>query len=290
MTDSRTRLFGLIGNSVTHSLSPAMHSYFTKKFKINGVYCAFQVEEGNLAASLTGARALGFAGLNVTTPHKESVVGIANFHSPDVSLLRVANTLSFRQDGVYAYVTDHLGFLQSLAEEVDRFKGAQVLMFGAGGSARSIAFALSQLNIAGLTIVNRDQARAAALVQLCRQKFSLTQTQALPLNLPQIDHYVELASILINTTSIGMFPMLQESPLQRFDGINKRHYVFDVIYNPIQTRLLFEADKRGATVKNGMEMLIFQGLASLNIWLHGDYRLDRSDLQELKNLLYRELE
>lgn len=289
MPDSRTKVFGVIGDPIIHSLSPVMQNYFMQEFKINGVYCAFRVAAADLEACLKGAQVMNFIGLNVTLPHKSAVVPLAHFQSPEVTLLQVANTLSFKSDGIHAFTTDHYGFLASLGEHRNRFTKAQVLMFGAGGSARSLAFALSQLGIASLVIANRDEAKAMDLAQFCRQRLAMNDTIAIALNHPNINHFIDRATILINATNLGMYPLINESPVSSYSAIGSKHFVYDLIYNPLMTRFMYEAEKRGAKVKNGLEMLIYQGLASLNIWLYENFHLDTDALNKLKNLLYREL-
>ncbi len=289
MPDSRTKVFGIIGDPILHSLSPVMHTYFMQEFKINGVYCAFRVAASDLEACLRGAQAMNFIGLNVTLPHKGAVAQLAHFTSPEVTLLQVANTLSFKSDGIHAFTTDHYGFLASLGEQRSRFAGAHVLMFGAGGSARSVAFALSQLEIASLVIANRDEAKAIELAQFCRQRLAMSEATAIALNHPNIDYFIDRSTILINTTSLGMYPLSNESPITSYAAIGSRHFVYDLIYNPLMTRFMYEAEKRGAKVKNGLEMLIYQGLASLNIWLYENYHLSTEAINKLKSLLYREL-
>ncbi|MBN2356580.1 shikimate dehydrogenase [candidate division KSB1 bacterium] len=289
MLDSRTKIFGIIGDPVVHSLSPVMQNYFMKMFKINGVYCAFRIHSNDLETCLKGAPIMGFVGLNVTLPHKYAAAQTATFSSPEVRLLQVANTLQFKQDGIHAFTTDHYGFIASVGEHRARFSGAQVLMFGAGGSARSVAFALSQLGISALTIANRNESKAVELARFCQQNLAMTNVAAISINHPNLSHFIDQATILINTTSLGMYPIINEAPVALFTSIGKKHFVYDLIYNPLMTRFMYEAEKRGATVKNGLDMLIYQGLASLNIWSYEDFRLDINSFNELKSLLYREL-
>ena len=283
-------VFGVIGDPVAHSLSPPMQNYFMKKLKINGVYCAFHVAAEDLESCLRGARAMHFTGLNVTLPHKQAAARLARFASPQVDLLQVANTLSFEDDGSHAFTTDPNGFAASLGREQERFAGAKVVIFGAGGSARSIVYALSQLGISGLTIVNRIESKAALLAQFCLQRLAMTDVQAVSPNHPDLDLFIDQAAVLINATALGMHPLTGETPLQKFTAVEKKHFVYDLIYNPPKTRFLFEAEKRGATVRNGLEMLIHQGLKSLNIWMQENFAMDENTLSELKSLLSGELQ
>lgn len=289
MANSRTKLFGVIGDPVGHSLSPALHNFFLKKFKINAVYLAFRVLPANIAACVQGAWAMSLAGLNVTIPHKEKAAQLAAFKSPEVNLLGVANTLYIREEGVSAFVTDPPGFIESLATEKERFKGSRAILFGAGGSARSVTYAMSKLGIAELTIVNRTWDRALQLTQFCKTNLGFLQVSNIGPEDPTLNDRIQQADILVNTTSIGMAPYTDYSPLNDFSAVAKKHYVYDLIYNPAWTLFLREAEKKGAQVKNGLDMLIYQGLASLRIWMNEKYTLDRNALSELRIHLTTEL-
>ncbi len=289
MISTRTRLFGLIGDPVSHSLSPLMQNHFFKLFGLNGVYLAFRTAGERLCDAISGARALSLAGLNVTIPHKSAVVPLCDYRSPEVELLGVANTLVFRDGRIHAFTTDHSGFTDSLGGEQRRFSGSRVLLFGAGGSARAVAFALARLGIARLTIVNRSRGRGEELAEFCREKLALPAVEAIsPLD-PVLGGEITGATILINATACGMFPHSEESPLSAFDLINRRHFIYDLVYNPRETRFMREARARGAEVQGGLDMLIFQGIAALNHWFYSDYRLEQAELKKLRSLLNREL-
>jgi shikimate dehydrogenase len=288
--NSRTKLFGVIGDPVGHSLSPVLQNYFLKKFKINAVYLAFRVLPANLQSCVQGAWAMGFAGLNVTLPHKSDAAQLASFKSPEVNLLGVANTLVMREEGVAAFITDPYGFTESLGNEKNRFEGNQAILFGAGGSARSITFALSRLRVRQITIVNRTSERAIQLEQFCKEQLAFQNVTHIGFDDPALDDRIDEATILVNSTSIGMAPHTDQSPLPSFKAISKKHFVYDLVYNPSWTRFLHESEKRGATVKNGMDMLIFQGLESLRIWMNEQYALERNILNDLRIQLTTELQ
>jgi shikimate dehydrogenase len=289
MISSRTMLFGVAGDPVSHSLSPILQNYFFKLFGVDGVYLAFHVMPAELPAALLGARAMGLSGLNITIPHKNSAARLSECRSREVDLLGVANTLAIRAGKVHAFTTDHIGFVNSLGSEKERFAGSNVLLFGAGGSARSIAFALSGLGVANLTIANRSHERAADLESFCRTSLHMTAVTAMTFEHPGLWAAIAGSSILINATASGMFPHSDEAPISSFDMISKSHFVYDLVYNPRNTRLMAEAKKRGAAVQGGLEMLVHQGLAALNIWLYADYQLQETELNKLKTLLLREL-
>jgi len=288
--NARTKLFGVIGDPIGHSLSPILQNFFLKKFKINAVYLAFRVAPPHVSSCLQGAWAMGFAGLNVTLPHKGEAAQLAAFKSPEVSLLGVANTLVMREAGVAAFITDPYGFTESLGTDKSRFEGCQAILFGAGGSARSITFALAHMRVRQLTIVNRTYERAVQLVQFCREQLGFQNVVNIGYEDPTLDERIDQAALLVNSTSIGMAPHTDQSPLPSFKAVSKKHFVYDLVYNPAWTRFLHESEKRGATVKNGLDMLIFQGLESLRIWMNEHYTLERNTLNDLRIQLTTELQ
>lgn len=286
---SRTRLFAVIGDPIAHSLSPRLQNEFFRRFGLDGAYLALRVPSGALADALAGARALGIAGLNVTIPHKAAVVPFCDVRADEVELLGVANTLAFREGRIEASTTDGAGFTASLGDEADRFSQSRVVLFGAGGSARAVVHAIAALGTSRLTIVNRSLAGAMSLVAFCYEKLGFTDLLAITPEDRRLDQAIREADVLINATPAGMHPHIGAAPLSDFSPISRRHLVCDLIYNPGTTRLMHEAAARGARVLGGLDMLIFQGLAALNIWFDSDYRLEPSELREVRTMLMQEL-
>ncbi len=290
MPNARTKLFGVIGDPVGHSLSPVLHNYFLKKYKLNAFYFAFRVVPANLAACVQGAWAMGLAGLNVTLPHKEKVVELVKFRSPEVNLLGVANTLSMREEGVAAFVTDPAGFMASVQPLQTHFSESRVVLFGAGGSARSVAYALSKMGARELTIVNRTYDRALQLSRFCTEQLGFRKVSILGMRDPALNDHILGAQALVNATSIGMAPYVDYTPLQDFSAVSQNHFVYDLVYNPVWTVFLREAKKNGAKVQNGLDMLIYQGLESLQIWMNETYTIARNELNALRIQLSTELQ
>jgi len=287
--DTSTKIYGVIGDPIEHSLSPLLQNWLLDHFQQNARYFAFHVCREKLKTAIDGARALGVAGLNVTLPHKEAVVSLADWASNEVSLLHAANTLKIQEDSISAFVTDPPGFIESLGDNRERFADAHVVLFGAGGSARSIAFALSVLKIRKLTIINRTLDRADALTRIAVDKFHIPVVSALRNNSESIQDEISDASILINATSAGMHSYIDASPLNDFSAIGKEHFVYDLIYNPAKTLFLRQAERRGAVIQNGLDMLIFQGLESLRIWREENFELNPASLTKLRRLLNKAL-
>ncbi len=289
MINSRTRVFALFGDPVSHSLSPLMQNYFMRRFGVDGIYVAMPVSSNQLQPAIQGAAAMKFAGVNLTTPHKQAVLPLCQQQSPECRLIGAANTLVFRENNIHAYTTDAFGFITSLGEAQARFKDSRVVLWGAGGAARSICLALSQLGVGHLTIVNRTQSRGQELASFCTAHLAFQSVNLLVGDHPLLADTVDAADILINSTSIGLHPQVEAAPFTQSERVGRKHFVYDLIYNPRQTRFLVEAEKRGAVVQNGLDMLIYQGLAALNIWLESDFSLDKKMYHELVAKMNAEL-
>jgi shikimate dehydrogenase len=255
MINGHTQLFGIIGDPVEHSLSPAMHNAAFAHLGVNGVYVAMRPE--NLPDGFRGLRALGFIGVSVTVPFKVAIMEYVDDIDPVARKIGAVNTLLFQRatDGqirCIGYNTDWLGSNQALAEAMD-LAGSTVLIIGAGGAARAVGFGLIEAG-AKVVITNRTEFKGQAL--------------AAQLNCPFIRmhqlHEVQ-ADGLINTTSVGMAPQIDALPidpclLPRFP------VVMDIVYAPLATRLLREAAACGCRTIDGLKMLQYQGAAQFSLW------------------------
>ena len=251
------KIYGILGDPVAHSLSPVMHNAAFEILGMDSVYLAFRVSKPDLEAAIKGAKSLGIAGLNITIPLKEQALV---FVDADEVTKRIGalNTIDFSSGTPIGYNTDGIGSIQVLREAVGELQGKNVLMLGAGGAARAIAFHLDA-NGAKVTLANRTKARAA---QLAAQ---LGNAAAIGLD-AELKKHVQAADILINATSIGMHPH-EEATLVTADMLHPDLVVFDIVYNPLETQLLQEAKRAGVKqIVNGVKMLVYQGAASFTIW------------------------
>lgn len=289
MIRSGTLVFGVIGHPIRHSLSPVLHNFLIQKFEIDAVYAAFHVLPQDFQHAIAGLKALQIAGFNVTLPHKVSAAAVAQVQAPEVALLGVANTLVNRDGKLHAHLTDPYGFIESLGDQRLRFKDSCVLLIGAGASARSIAFALTQLQIRELVIVNRTPEKSDQLARFIMQHLSLPRVTSFGFDQIKISRLISKSNILVQTTSVGMHPDVNHCALDDFSAINAGHFCYDLIYNPVTTFFLEKAQQCGATVQNGIDMLIYQGLQSLRIWMQQDFMLDPDSLTQLRSLLLEEL-
>ncbi len=283
---ANTRCYGVIGDPVYHSLSPILHNWIYKRHQIQSVYLAFHVLPDQLEPAIHSLRALGLGGFNVTVPHKETVTAFLQRPSREVLELGAANTLYWRNGKLCGDNTDSHGFLRSLNDWKECLKGADAMLIGAGGSARSIARALAECELNSLLIANRSQERAKTLVSRCESTFN-QKARYIPLHLAP--DYLSQVKLIVNTTSVGMASDPNQSPLSCHDGLTSDHLVYDLIYNPSCTRFLVEARNRGAAVRNGLDMLIYQGIRSLEIWFERTFSITAEELTLLRQHLTMEL-
>jgi shikimate dehydrogenase len=254
MIDARTRLAGIIGWPVEHSLSPVMHNAAFAALGLNWAYAAFPVHPGCVPEAVRGLAAAGCAGLNVTIPHKQAVLDCCSAVSEAVAVIGAANTLvpdgegGFRGDN-----TDAAGFLRALDEQAPLdLDGREALLVGAGGAARAVAFALRSRG-ARVRVANRTPERAAEL------------GDPVPFTTPAMDMIAGQSALVVNCTSLGLHGdgVPPELPLA---GIGRGQVVADIVYRPGGTPWLAAAAARGARPVDGLAMLLHQGAAAFEQW------------------------
>lgn len=259
----RTSLVGLIGDPVAHSVSPAMQNAAFRALGLDFIYVPFRVKKGDLAHAVNAVRAFNLRGINVTIPHKVDIIPLLDEITPLAREIGSINAVVNDEGKLKGYNTDAEGFVYSLLQHEIEPEGKTVIMLGAGGAARSIAFALASRG-ANLVILNRTPANAAK----CAADVSSATGQnveVLTLDMKNLSDVMERGDILVNTTSVGMHPAKNDS-LVDSKQIRPHLVVVDVVYNPPKTRLLIEAEKAGARTINGLEMLVRQGALAFEKW------------------------
>jgi len=248
--DGATKLYGIIGKPISHSLSPAMHNAAFQTHDLNKVYVAFEVTD--VARALDGFRALGVGGVSVTIPHKQAVIPHLDAIDPVAQKIGAVNTLLIEDTHISGFNTDWIGANQALEMIVD-LPQSTVLVLGAGGSARAIGFGLQEKG-ATVILANRTLSRGQALARdLNCEFYPLEDIKAI-----EID-------ALVNTTSVGMTPDV-DATLAPESVLKNVPAVMDIVYSPLETRLLREAKKVGCKTVNGTYMLLFQGVAQYELW------------------------
>lgn len=258
-----TQICGIIGDPVAHSMSPLMHNAAFRKLGLDYIYVPFRVKKEDLIKAVENIRALNMRGLNVTIPHKVAIIPLLDELEPLTEKIGAVNTIVNNGGTLVGYNTDAAGFLKALLGKVIELKGKSVVILGAGGASRAISFILAQEG-ANLIILNRTLDRARECADRISGFFQKDVT-ALELNNHNLKKPLEKADILINTTSVGMHPESDQT-LVSSDFIRPDTVVFDIVYNPIKTKLLVEAEKAGAQTISGVEMLVWQGALAFEKW------------------------
>ncbi|WP_019120017.1 shikimate dehydrogenase [Brevibacillus massiliensis] len=261
MITSKTVLVGLLGHPVGHSQSPLMHNAAFAAQNLEFAYTAFDVAPDDLKDAVAGIRALGLRGVNVTIPHKVAIMPFLDRIDPLARRIGAVNTVVNDQGQLIGYNTDGLGYVRSLVEEmkIDLHDQAAVLL-GAGGAARAVAFTLADQGVKQLKIYNRSREKAEFLAE---QLKSIAAVKTIGPS--ELKAAVEAATLLINTTSIGMHPHVDEMPIPA-EWLHERLIVSDLIYNPLETKLLRHARQAGARTHSGVGMFVYQGALAYELW------------------------
>ena len=263
MNFAKVKLFALIGDPIEQTLSPAMHNAAFRALGLNCAYLTLRVPERFLTDAIGGIRALGIAGFNVTIPHKIDIVGLLDELDKSASLVGAVNTVKNDRGKLIGFNTDGDGALRALKRKIGPIKGKKVVLLGAGGAARAIAFSLAKAG-AKLTIANRTVPNARALASTIEQKFGIN-VEMVSLARAELTEALKNADVLINATSVGMYPNADQT-LVSASMMHRGLIVNDIVYKPLQTRLLREARRAGGRTIDGLGMLVHQGALAFEIW------------------------
>lgn len=261
----KIRICGIIGDPIEHTMSPVIHNAAFAKMGVDYLYVPFRVKKEELAKAIEGMRALNIRGLNVTIPHKVAIIPFLDKLDPLAGRIGAVNTV-VNDDGVLTgYNTDATGFLQALLGRGIEPVGGKMVILGAGGASRAISFTLAERG-AHLVILNRllELDWAKELAGQISQAFK-KEVKALELNEENLLTVLEGADVLINATSVGMYPNIDETPVTA-NLLSSDLVVFDIVYNPVKTRLLAEAEAAGAKTISGLDMFVWQGALAFEKW------------------------
>jgi len=259
----KTRVCGVIGEPIEHTLSPLMHNAAFEALKLDYVFLAFRVKPVEVESAVNGMRALNIRGLNVTMPHKSTVIKHLDRVDLSAQIVNSVNTILNKENLLFGFNTDGVGAFKALKENGVEPKGRKVLLLGAGGAARAIAYTMAN-KADELAVLNRTVKQAQALAKLLEKSFNKKISTG-SLSPSDIQSNLQDSDILINATSVGMKPKAEESPIPP-KLLRSNLAVMDIVYNPLETKLEKEAKAAGAKVVSGVEMLIYQGAASFELW------------------------
>lgn len=265
MPDAETGLVVLLGDPVEHSLSPEIHNAAFQAQGVNLTYVACRVSPARLASAIDGLDALGAIGANVTIPHKQGALALAASASPAAQATGAANTLVRTSEGWHMDNTDVEGFLDPLEPHAESLRDELAIVIGAGGAARAVAWACSERLGARVIVAARRREQADVLANaLDIDAMTVEEAQA---------HAGE-AAMVVNATPVGMAPNTSSTPWDFSQGIRAGQIAYDLVYRPVQTRFLREAEAAGATCIGGLPMLIGQAAASYRLWTGREMPLD----------------
>ncbi|WP_202080721.1 shikimate dehydrogenase [Caldalkalibacillus salinus] len=279
-------LFGVIGHPVAHSLSPIMHQAAFNTLGLPHHYHAFDVAPENLKDAIRGIKTLGIKGVNVTIPHKENVIPLLDEVDPEARTIGAVNTVVERDGMLYGYNTDGEGYVRSLIEETGiQLNQTDAVMIGAGGAAKAISVYLLKHGIRSLTIINRTYTKAHTLA---KQLTVYAEEQDLSTDITVLDWEEAVVKqysfqLFVQTTPIGMWPNIDQTPLT-ISNIQPGAVVSDIIYNPLETAFLHEAQRAGATIHSGLGMFIHQGALAFEYFTSHKAPIDKMKSMVLNRL------
>ncbi len=260
--NGKTRVIGVIGNPIEHTMSPFIHNRLAELMSINSTYVPFHVQSDQVEASVAGANALNILGYNVTIPYKVEVMPYLDVISENACMIGAVNTVKHVKGQSFGYNTDAEGLKISCLKQGILFDQSTVCILGAGGAAKSVAILCAQMKVGKLIIVNRTYDKAVELKNTLAKYYDLhvevLTYEALPF-LQEID-------ICFQTTSSGMYPHIDFSPILDPQFFTKVKWAVDIIYNPSETKFLREAREKGCHTLNGSGMLFFQAVKAFEIW------------------------
>ncbi|WP_299977478.1 shikimate dehydrogenase [Desulfobacula sp.] len=252
MIDSNTQVYCVFGNPIRHSKSPEIHNACFQQHQINAVYLAFKIDE--ISKGITAMKTLNIKGASVTIPFKKSIMNHLDWIDEDALNINAVNTVVNKDGKLLGYNTDYKAAIAPL--KTIGIKDKRVCIIGAGGAARAVAYGIHKKK-GGLVIINRNKERGESLALKYKADF-------IPMD--EIDKMDDInPDIIINTTSIGMHPNIDNLAFPS-NYMNSQMVVMDIVYNPLRTKLLSEAQKKGCTTIDGLSMFLYQGAAQFKLW------------------------
>ncbi len=282
--NKKTKQVGLIGWPIEHSLSPAMHNAAFAELGLDWSYSLFPTQPGDLESLLKNLDAQNIVGANVTMPHKQIIMPYLDHISDDARIIGAVNTIHVHNGKMYGYNTDGIGFLNALKEAGHEPAGMRVAMLGAGGAARAVIFSLAQAGVDRITVVNRTVEHGVRLSDDMAGAFPACHIEFEPLSFETVSHLSKNIDLIVNATSVGMQPDDGISLWPDDLAIPTDTIFYDVIYKPIPTLFLQQAQAAGQKTVNGLGMLIHQGVAAFEIWSG-----QKAPLETMKQACLKEL-
>ena len=261
----KSRIYGILGDPVAHSLSPLMHNHAFHSYNMDAVYVPFHAVPGDLPAAVDGIRALNVAGVNVTIPHKETIFPLLDQIDPAAQLIGAVNTVINKNGILTGYNTDASGFISAIQQDLNfQPPGHEILILGAGGASRAAAVALATAGVKTVTIANRNQTRAEELVKALEDRFPDVQFFSTNYLGEVFFDSLSSADLIVNTTSVGLHG--EDVNFLPLENIKCSALIFDMIYSPTETPLIKSVRSLGLRCADGLSMLAAQGEDAFFLW------------------------
>lgn len=262
--DGKTKLCGLIGNPVEHTLSPLIHNTLAQLMGHNLVYVPLPVSEGFLDAAVSGAKAMHFLGVNVTVPYKSDIIPFLSQLDPLAKKIGAVNTLVEGESGYIGYNTDMPGLLRGMRTDGIDLGAENIIILGAGGAARAVAYMCAQAGVKNIHMLNRTFEKAAVVASEINDIYGLGTV--IPLLLSEYSLLEGKKYLCIQATSVGLFPETDQVIIEDEKFYSMIHTGYDLIYRPETTKFMKLAKQAGAKTCNGLKMLLYQGIIAYELW------------------------
>lgn len=271
--NTETKMIGLLGYPLGHSFSSLMHNSVFEQRSLNKIYIPIEVLPENLETVVRGISKMNFDGFNVTIPHKIKIMKYLDEIDEYAKCIGAVNTVTIKNGVLKGYNTDGIGFLRSYEEITEtKVEGKNVFVLGSGGASRAISMTLALNKANKIYICNRTHEKAVALVNDINNQAGECSI-AVPMEYEEMEKAIKDSDILINATSIGMYPNVDKSPISK-NLLNKKLIVYDAVYNPKKTKLLLDAEEIGCKTVMGLSMLIYQGSEAFELWTNSKAPVD----------------
>ena len=261
--NGKTKLMGIIGNPIEHTMSPVIHNTIAELMGENMAYMAFPVKE-DVEAAIKGAYVLGVQGMNVTVPYKSDVIEHLVSIDEQAEIIGAVNTLVRVEGGYKGYNTDLPGLYRAMGSEGIEVKGAEVIILGAGGAARAAAFLCAFYQAKKVYILNRTLEKAVNVAEEVKEKTGFSDI--IPMELGDYSKIPGNGYLVLQATKVGLYPNVDETPMEDKAFFEKAAVVYDLIYTPEETKFMRLSRENGAEAYNGLKMLLYQGIAGYEMW------------------------
>lgn len=283
--NAKTKLCCLIGKPVGHSISPLIHNTIADRLGINLVYTAFSVDSDKVADAIRGAKALGIQGMNVTVPHKCEVIRYLDEIDPLAEKIGAVNTIVTTENGYKGYNTDIIGLKRQLEDEGITIKDKEIIILGAGGASKAITYLCAQEGAFRIWLLNRTFDRAEELAAEVNSYFGNVVE---PLELQDYHKIPEGKYPVIQTTSVGLYPNVDNAAIEDEEFYELVEAGVDIIFNPRETKFMRKCKEHGASAFNGLKMLLYQGVAAFELW--NDVEVDAKLSSQVLELMEKEMQ